>query len=43
MLKQLLDLTAKLFSLTRDVQQNKADIQDVRQKINTMQQDIKEL
>ncbi len=43
MLKQLLELTAKLFSLTRDVQQNKADIQDVRQKINNLQEDIKEL
>ncbi len=43
MLKQLLDLTAKLFSLSRDVQQNKADIQDVKQKLNDLQNDIKDL
>lgn len=43
MLKQLLELTSKLFSLSRDVQQNKADITDVKQKISNVQDDIKDL
>ena len=43
MLKQLLDLTAKLFSLNRDVQQSKSDIAGIKQQITEMQRDIKAL
>ena len=43
MWKQLLDLTAKLFSLSRDVQQNKADIKRVEQEVKDLQRDFNEL
>ncbi len=43
MLKQFLELTAKIFSLTRDVQQCKADIKDVKQQITDMKQEINEV
>jgi len=36
MLKQLLDLTAKLFSLSRDVQQDKADIKDLQREVRDL-------
>lgn len=43
MWKQLLDLTAKLFSLSRDVQQNKTDIKKVEQDVKDLQRDFNEL
>lgn len=43
MLKHIRELMATLFSLARDVQQNKTDIQDVKQKIGGLQDDMKDL
>ncbi len=43
MWKQVLDLTAKLFSLSKDVQQNKTDIKRVEQEVKDLQRDFNEL
>ena len=43
MFKQLIDLTAQIFFLAKDTQQNKADIKDAKQQIKEVQNDINDL
>ena len=43
MWKQLLEVTAKLFSLSKDVQQNKTDIKAVEQDVKDLQRDFNQL
>ena len=43
MFKQLIDLTAQLFFLSKDTQQNKADIKDVKQQLKEVQNDVNDL
>jgi len=43
MLKQIVELTTRLLSLTRDVQQNKNDIKEVRQEMKELRQELRDL
>jgi len=43
MLKQIVELAAQLFSLTKDVQQNKADVKDVEQEVKDLRRDFNDL
>ncbi len=43
MFKQLIDLTAQIFFLAKDTQQNKADIKDAKQQIKDVQNDVNDL
>ncbi len=43
MFKQLIDITAQIFFLAKDTQQNKADIKDVKQQAKDIQNDVNDL
>lgn len=43
MFKQLVDLVARVFSLSKDVQQNKADIKDMEQEAKDLRRDFSDL
>lgn len=43
MFKQLADLTARIFFLAKDTQQNKDDIKDAKQRIKDVQDDVNNL
>lgn len=43
MLKQLYDLAAQLLSLTKDTQQNKGDIEGLRQEVKELRQELRDL
>ena len=40
MLKHVVDFGKQLFSLTRDVQQNKADIKELREEVKALRQEL---
>lgn len=43
MFKQLIDLTARIFFLAKDTQQNKEDVKDAKQRIRDVQTDLNDL
>ena len=43
MFKQLIDLTARIFFLAKDTQQNTADIKEANQQIKDLQDDLNDL
>ena len=43
MWKQLAELMAQFFTFTRDLQQNKADIKELRQELKATQQEVRQL
>jgi septal ring factor EnvC (AmiA/AmiB activator) len=43
MLRQLYGLASRLFSLNRDIQQNRTDISNVQQEVREVRQEVREL
>jgi uncharacterized protein YoxC len=43
MWKQIADLMAQVFTFARDIQQNKADIREVREELKATQQEFRQL